>query len=288
MKTTTKTKLLCFALTALFSAACAQPQDPSSEMEGLKGPFVKDERPAPPANPPGSNEDQDQEETDTTQGELEQAIGFYASGKLINAFEFPFDGEGFLKIQRPRKRHYGTYDLIEVVRVAAKMIKDGFPNGERLQIGDTCASKGGQLASHKSHQNGLDADIVYYRNDHREMNPELNATFDESFVKNGKVTANFDMQRNWAFFSALVKSGRIKRMFVDLAIKKAACSYAAALGLNDESVEVLRRLRIEPLHDDHVHIRVTCPKNSPNCQQQLEPAEGSGCESLRAENITSA
>lgn len=258
------------ALTLLISASACAPNN--NEMDGQRGPLVKDQSPTPPPDNGFIGEN--------TQGISEQAIGFYSSGKMMNSLQLPMEGLGFLKIQRPRKRHFATFDLIKVIQTAARIVREDFPQGERLQIGDIANQKGGQCASHKSHQNGLDADIVYYRKNFREMNPEVNATFDESFVKNGKVTENFDIERNWALFAALVSTGRVKRLFVDIAIKKAACEYAVSTGLNEEKIEILRRLRLEALHDDHVHLRITCPNNSPNCQQQLEPPEGSGCESL--------
>ncbi|MEQ1878761.1 MAG: penicillin-insensitive murein endopeptidase [Bdellovibrionia bacterium] len=263
-----------FVFGLLLLAACAK--DPNSEMSGQRGPYVHDERPTPPLERPV----EEGEDTDTTQGAEEQAIGFYSKGKMTGSNEMPMAGYGFLKIQRPRMRHYATFDLIYVIDHVSKIVRDAYPRGERLQIGDVANKNGGQCASHASHQNGLDADIVYFRRDNREMNPDVNATFDEDFVKDGKVTENFDLERNWALFTAFVRTGRVKRMFVDVAIKKAACAYAKSLGLDDEKIEILRRLRLEPLHDDHVHVRITCPNKSPNCQQQLEPPEGSGCDGL--------
>lgn len=267
-------------LIALLAAACAPSYDPYNEDEGYRGPLVRDERPADEAE-----SEPETEASDPTQGKTEQATGFYSNGKLLSGLPLPLEGFGFLKIQRPRKRHYSTHDLIEVIKLTAKMMKDTYPNGERLQIGDMSWQKGGTLSSHKSHQNGLDADIAYFRKDRREQNPELNIPFDEGFVKNGKLTANFDVERNWYFFNVMVSTGRVKRLFVDLAIKRAMCAHARGLGIDIEKSETLRRMRIEPLHHDHVHLRINCPKKSPNCQQQLDPPEGSACDSFASEEL---
>jgi penicillin-insensitive murein DD-endopeptidase len=252
------------------TASCSQGFDPMDEDEGLRGPLVKDQpkEVLDPENPP---------KLDPTQGTVEQAVGFYASGKLTNADELPMSGPGFIKIFQPRNRNWATFDMIQVLTSVSEAMTNKFKGIERLQVGDITAEHGGQLALHKSHQNGLDADLVYYRVDGREMPVNTTNGFDESFVKNGVVTANFDVEKNWVFFNLLIETGRVRRMFVDLAIKARMCEYARSIGLDTETSEALRRLRIEALHDDHVHLRLNCPKNSPNCQEQIDPPEGSSC-----------
>ncbi|HEX4923593.1 MAG TPA: penicillin-insensitive murein endopeptidase [Bdellovibrionales bacterium] len=273
-----KFRLISILFVMLAAVACAPAYDPLNEDEGFRGPLVRDESPE-------AGETEETETADPTQGKTEQATGFYSNGKLLNGLALPLEGFGFLKIQRPRNRHFSTFDLIEVIKATAKLMKEAFPNGERLQIGDMSWQKGGKLSSHKSHQNGLDADIAYFRRDRREQNPALNIPFDEGFVKNGKLTANFDVERNWHFFNVMVSTGRVKRLFVDAVIKREMCAYARKLGLDTEKSETLRRMRIEPLHHDHVHLRISCPKKSPNCQQQLDPPEGSACDALWPEEL---
>src|SRR5690606_28371648 len=136
---------------------------------------------------------------------------------------------------------------------------------------------GGDISGHASHENGLDVDIAYFRNDHSEQDPEITSGFIERFVRNGKLSANFDLERNWTFIKALTRTGRISRIFTDRVIKNALCRYAESLGELKTEEEALRRLRHWPNHTDHWHVRLTCPEKSPRCKAQDDPPPGSGC-----------
>lgn len=206
-----------------------------------------------------------------------QVVGFYSKGSITSASEFPLEGTGFVKLHRPRKRWYTSYDMVEIVKEAATEVFKIYPQGERLQIGDCSLQKGGYASGHASHQNGLDADFSFYRVDHLEQDPEDTTGFPDTFVTNGKVLANFDTERNWDAFKQLVKSKRVLRIFMDEAIKKHLCAHAKSLGEEKTEEETLRRFRPYPNHDDHFHLRITCPANSPGCVPQDEVPEGSGC-----------
>jgi penicillin-insensitive murein DD-endopeptidase len=214
------------------------------------------------------------------QGPDGQIVGFYTNGKIIGAAAIPLEGLGLLKLFQPRNRHYASTDLISLLLWTAETISAGFPGGERMQIGDSSAENGGPISGHASHQNGLDVDIAYFRLDHREQDPQAVDGFQESFVKEGQVTENFDTIRNWETIKLVVSTGRVNRIFVDAAIKKAMCLHAESLGEAAEKTETLRRLRVWPQHDDHFHLRLTCPTRSPECVPQEEPPAGSGCESV--------
>jgi penicillin-insensitive murein endopeptidase len=116
--------------------------------------------------------------------------------------------------------------------------------------------------------------------------------FTEVFVKHGKLTENFDIERNWLFFHTAVSTGKIQRIFVDPAIKRLYCilfdkqggqaqltrgSDPVSLG---EAGETLRRLRPYQNHDDHMHIRLYCPAGNTACVSQEEVLPGTGCQDL--------
>lgn len=220
---------------------------------------------------------------DPTQGAYEQALGFYSKGRLTAALNFPLEGPGFVKIFRARDRGWGTFDLIRVVELVSERLSEEFPNGERVQIGDVSDQDGGRLSRHASHQNGLDADLAFLRKDNREQNPEEFGGFDESFVIGDRVSQNFDLDRNYRLVKLLVETGRINRIFVDRVIKHTFCEHAKKRGEYLQVEEYLRRLRPWPYHDDHLHVRITCPGNSSRCQSQQEPPPGSGCDEARYE-----
>jgi penicillin-insensitive murein endopeptidase len=222
----------------------------------------------------------DQNPVDATQGTVDQAHGFYSKGSLANASQFPLENEDLMKIMRPRDRGYATFDMTAVVGFAAGELHKAYPDGERIQIGDVCAVHGGQLAQHASHQNGLDADIVYPRVNHREQDPAISTGFDELFVKDGQISPNFDQERVWFFIKSLVSTGRVVRMFMDPVIKATLCQYAQSIGEYDSGTEILRRMRPLVDHQNHVHVRITCPKESPQCLAQVPVPPGSGCDEV--------
>jgi len=214
-------------------------------------------------------------------GDVPQAIGFYSKGSLSGAAHFAPESDAHSVLFRPRNRSWGTNEIIDLLgKVSAQMHRE-FPAGERLQVGDIAQREGGPAEGHASHQNGLDVDIAYFRVDRRESDPSKTDGFDESFVVKGRLTPNFDLERNWRLMQVLAANGRINRMFVDPAIKKAFCKRAEARGDTSRATDqLLRRLRPWPLHDNHVHVRIECPAFSPKCESQEAPPEGNGCQEI--------
>lgn len=208
-----------------------------------------------------------------------QVYGFYSKGSMRAAASMKQEGKGLYHLFHQRKRFYGSDGLVNLLESAAAEMSLRYPEGERLQVGDIAAEQGGYISGHASHQNGLDVDLVYYRNDHREqIDPIGHKGFVESFVTRGAVTANFDVARNWELVKLLYDSGRLNRIFVDGKIKEAICNFAAVNGELKSREETLRRLRPYVNHDDHMHVRLTCPAESAKCESQDPiPEIGSGC-----------
>lgn len=213
----------------------------------------------------------------------EQSIGSYATdGKLVRADNLKLESEGLVKIFRPRNRGFGSLDLISFLENSARELKRQHPEAEALQVGDTSQEKGGYISGHGSHQNGLDADLVYLRKNRRVMPTDTTNGFDEEFVVNGRVTANFDLEGNWKLLTIMASTGRLNRVFVDGKIKKAFCDYTQANGTRAASKEILRMLRPWPNHANHLHVRLSCPAASPNCVPQAAIPAGDGCDSIES------
>lgn len=215
----------------------------------------------------------------TARSNASEAIGFYNSGKLQEADNILEQAPSALKLLRPRKRWFATSEMASLIESIAVEMRAEYPESEPLQIGDVAAINGGKIAGHKSHQNGLDADIVYYRVDQKTQNPNL-SRWEIDFVNNSKLSANFHSERNWTLFTKLIETKQVGRIFVDKAIKKHYCQKRSELYKEQDKVlvdEILRRLRPEALHSTHLHLRINCPKKDLNCEKQPEPAKGNGC-----------
>ena len=209
----------------------------------------------------------------------DQVGGFYSrDGRLQEAAQLPEVGVGFVKLFLPRDRAFGSTDLVGLIQEVAAALREVFPVGSRLQVGDLSAERGGKISLHSSHQNGLDVDLRFFGVDGREQDPSLVNGFDERFVRGGRVTDNFDREQNWELVSHLVGSGKVQRIFIDPAIKREFCRRA---GTSSEVDEVLRRLRPYPNHDDHIHVRLYCPAGNPRCVSQAEVEAGTGCSRRR-------
>ncbi len=216
---------------------------------------------------------------------VNQVIGFYGKGKLRNPVTLAKAGPGYQLIFPGRNHDWGSTGLVTAIEaVAASMDKD-FPGAEPLQIADLSDKNGGRLSQHASHQNGLDADIVYYRMNHGIQEPDAFDELQEDFVIDGRITQNFDFVRNWEVMRRLNATGRLDRIFVDKEIKKELCKYAkqASPEVSAETSDRLRKLRPYYNHAHHMHVRFTCPKDSPKCKAQKPIEPGDGCDRIDAD-----
>lgn len=212
-----------------------------------------------------------------TPSQASEAIGYYSDGKLKQGESILELGVNIHKLFMQRKRHYGTVEMNSVISDAVDFVRQEIPEAELIQVGDISNKEGGKCAEHASHQNGLDADIVYLTKNGK-LQSQNASYWEEDFVKNSSVSANFHLERNFTLFKFLIIEKKVDRIFVDLAIKKLFCQYAKDNQLNDqESLETLRRLRVEKLHSTHFHMRLKCPTTDYSCKSQAEIPAGTGC-----------
>ncbi|WP_099554216.1 penicillin-insensitive murein endopeptidase [Hartmannibacter diazotrophicus] len=202
-----------------------------------------------------------------------QAIGSYARGCLAGAAALPINGPGWQVMRLSRNRNWGHPSLVAYLeRLASKMGKAGW---QGLLIGDMSQPRGGPMISgHASHQIGLDADIwVQPMPGHLMSASEREKTSAISVLdKTGRAVdrRKFTPQLE-AMIKTAAKDPAVARIFVNRAIKRAMCDDAG----KDRSW--LGKLRPWYGHDDHIHVRIDCPKGSPGCKEQAAPPPGDGC-----------
>lgn len=206
--------------------------------------------------------------------------GSYNKGSILFAQQLPLEGEGFMRLFRHRNRGFGSLEILNLIKRTALEMSLRYPMRDRMQLGDIAKMKGGRISRHSSHQNGLDVDIAYFRMNGMEQLPNIFDGFNEDMVINGKISENFDLERNWELMKALHRYGKVQRIFVDEVVKREVCHHAISIGEHDEHVEVLRSLRPFANHKHHMHIRIRCPDMAKKCVAQEETAPGSGCELL--------
>jgi murein endopeptidase len=117
-------------------------------------------------------------------------------GRLVGGIQLPAAGTHFVTVDpvtatSPNRawRRYGTDRLIEVLLRVAQEHAAAHPDAPRLVVGDLSRPRGGEFGrryggdGHRSHQNGLDADIYYPRRDGRERIPTRVAQIDRRLAQ---------------------------------------------------------------------------------------------------------
>ena len=113
-----------------------------------------------------------------------RAVGKPNHGRLLGGVELPAAGTHFVTVDpvtetSPNRawRRYGTDRLLRVLLAVAGEHAAAHPGAARLVIGDLSRPHGGRFGpeyggdGHRSHQNGLDADVYYPRRDGLERVP---------------------------------------------------------------------------------------------------------------------
>jgi penicillin-insensitive murein DD-endopeptidase len=204
-----------------------------------------------------------------------RAIGTYAKGCLAGAVALPVDGQTWQAMRLSRNRNWGHPELIGMLeRLANKAPQVAGWNG--ILVGDLAQPRGGpMLTGHASHQLGLDADVwltpkpdrVLSRDEREEFPPQLMVRKDRKDIDPATWTPT-----HWRVIKAAAEDPLVERVLVNAAIKRALCREAPA---NDRAW--LQKVRPIYGHDYHMHIRIRCPKDSPECLPQEPPPAGDGC-----------
>lgn len=203
-----------------------------------------------------------------------RAVGFYSRGCLAGAEALPIDGEVWQVMRLSRNRNWGHPQIIKIIERLAEdgAAIDGWPG---LLVGDISQPRGGPMPSdHASHQVGLDADIwltpmPYKRLTYRERE---DMAFTSMLAPDGvKVAPEIFTPYHAAIIRRAASYPEVERIFVHPAIKKALCA--------EPAVDRTYFYKIRPMrgHDEHFHVRIECPKDSPGCRGQPEPANDDGC-----------
>jgi hypothetical protein len=109
-----------------------------------------------------------------------RSVGLPWKGRLVHGRQLPPDGTGYATWDPILKhvgnrgwRRWGTERLVDTVRAALADYAARHPEAPPVLVGDLSRPHGGDFGprfggiGHASHQNGLDADVYYPRNDGR-------------------------------------------------------------------------------------------------------------------------
>jgi penicillin-insensitive murein endopeptidase len=204
------------------------------------------------------------------------AIGYYPRGCLQGGVALPTTGPTWQVMRLSRDRNWGHPDLVKFLeRFAPLVAKATGWNG--ILIGDMAQPRGGPLPfGHKSHQTGLDVDVWFMPMPDRVMSKQER----ENIIASKVVAADGKHvdDKSWspadaAFIRTAAEQPEVERVLVNAAVKKELCRVESK---NDQSW--MSKVRPWYGHDDHIHVRLKCPTDSPDCRAQPPVPGGDGCD----------
>lgn len=166
---------------------------------------------------------------------------------------------------------WGLPELVRMIQRAARKVNKEHSGGT-MSVGDLSRPGGGEISGHHSHESGRDVDIGFYMttNHDKAYLPSRFVAFDEKGKPVGAPGAHFDDARNWALVSALFNDpeAHITQVFVAEHIRARLLAYAekihAPIALRNKAATFLIQPRHALPHDDHFHVRISCPSSQKN------------------------
>lgn len=210
------------------------------------------------------------------QGSKARIYGSYNLGCIDGAISMSDQGQTFQFQRWAKDRHYAHPILADYIFDLVKRAEQaGLPP---LMFGDMSLPYGGPLgpgSSHASHETGLDLDVPFDFALPRKSLYDLQHPKDVYIVKGSKIQKNFTPA-----VVTLIKTAatdpRVDRIFVAPMIKKRMCQLFEGKGQPGED-SFLQKLRPWFGHQAHMHVRLKCPTDSPDCITQKPVPEGTGC-----------
>jgi len=202
-----------------------------------------------------------------------RVYGGPAAGCIAGAVELPADGVGYQTIRNSRNRHWAHPQTVRyLTELGQKLERAGFPN---VYIGDMSQPRGGPMSyGHASHQTGLDADVWFSLLPKPALAPKDRENVPLPSLVTADQTAidrrNFD-PRHIELLKLAAEDRRVDRIFVHWQIKKLLCQSVKG------DRRWLHKVRAWWGHEEHFHVRLSCPTDSPACLPQAPLANNDGC-----------
>ena len=203
-----------------------------------------------------------------------RSIGFYSKGCLAGGVALPVNGPTWQAMRLSRNRNWGHPELVDYIEAfAAEVPKVSGWKG--ILVGDMAQPRGGpMLTGHASHQLGLDVDVWLTPNPGRELTrAEREKMSALDMVRKDRLDVDPATWRpdTWKVIRLAASDPRVERVLVNAAIKKALCREATG------NRSWLAKVRPYWGHDHHMHIRLACPKDSPQCRHQAPVSGAEEC-----------
>lgn len=225
-----------------------------------------------------------------------ESVGFYASGKLKGGVPLPEEGKHHYLVMRARcyedgdraHNYYGHPNTVRAVQEAAKKVRTTYLGAPKVAVGELSNRRGGKIPHHLSHQNGLDVDVYFLQRPDVEVCEHYAKVFEVRRRGEWQLHEDFDVPMNWALVSAFAERRDVKRIFIGGLIRQELAAYAKKNIPRRERRRTLKKLHASFCkappgvnmgtyknnrcpHDDHIHVRFKCPKDSDQCRERRKP-----------------
>lgn len=187
---------------------------------------------------------------------------------------------------------WGMPALVHMIERAARGVARRYP-GAVLDVGDISRRAGGEVHRHHSHESGRDADIGLYAVDAKgkQVHARGFIQFDARLGARNVPGARFDVARTWLLVQHMLTDpeARVSHIFIAEPLKHALLAEAKRRGvsravLTRAQLAMMQPTGVEP-HDDHMHVRVSCPRASGGCIELAKNAP-TGRDRARAARVT--
>ncbi len=203
------------------------------------------------------------------------AIGYYPRGCLQGGVALPTNGPTWQVMRLSRNRNWGHPSLVNFLEKFAPAAAKA-TGWKGILIGDMAQPRGGPTPTgHVSHQTGLDVDIWFMpmpghtlSNEEREKVSAINLVSADWKSVNAKTWT----PQHYDFIRVAAQQPGVERVLVNAAIKKEMCRMQGA-----KHPEWMEKVRPWYAHHDHIHVRLECPADSPNCRAQPSVPDSDGC-----------
>jgi penicillin-insensitive murein endopeptidase len=201
-----------------------------------------------------------------------RSIGAPNHGKLEGGSKL--HGGKHLKL-RQGANPYGLPQLTHALKSAADRVGSKY-GGSILLVGDLSTKEGGSLSGHNSHQTGRDADVGFYAMNAsgKPLPSKYFVAFDKAGTGKEVTSIHFDDARNWFFVESLLKNEKanVHYVFVAPPLKARLLAYANKHHVSKDLIARASAAMMAPQeagpHDDHFHIRISCPDNMKDCIEE--------------------
>lgn len=203
------------------------------------------------------------------------AIGYYPRGCLQGGVALPVNGPTWQVMRLSRNRNWGHPSLVQFLEKFAPAAAKA-TGWKGILVGDMAQPRGGPTPyGHMSHQTGLDVDVWFMpmpshtlSSDEREKVSAINLVAADWKSVNPKTWT----PQHYDFIRVAAQQSGVERVLVNAAIKKEMCRMQKG-----KHPEWMEKIRPWYAHHDHIHVRMECPADSPNCRSQPSVPDSDGC-----------